>query len=495
MNFAVLGDNPAVLSLVRAIAAAPAHRVEHVALADDLLPDLLTSVPGVRVHSDWDELFVAPSLDVVVVAGHHDDVLTAARQLAAAGKPLVLVPEAAQGSAFIYELTLIRDDTNVVLFPAFPLRFDPSLRRLQELVREGALGEIVHLQMERELPPSSSSGAMLLTTDDVDAALLHDADVLRSLGGNYDQVTALYTGRTASGVSMATVTLAGSSLPEASWSARAGHQTLRRLAVTGQIGTAVVRIEDDRSDLQLTIGGKEQEFAAPASTLGFGPPMLKRVEQALAGEPAQPDWTDATRTFEIVEGTHRSVARRRTIDLHFETTSERSIFKTQMTAIGCGVLVFTLIALVAFLIIGTLLDNRDQVVVRAEAAGFLIRADEFGERSAELTPEGKRHLQQIAPRMSDLSIPVVIEQVEDAGAAGLNPRRRQTVVEVLKEHGVADAADRTIVVSTGGQLFGRFLQFARFLWLLPLLVFLLLQLLLFVAKPSAQKTAPTGKRS
>lgn len=494
MNFAVLGDHPAVLSLVRAIAAAPEHRVEHVALADQLLPQLLEIAPGIRVHSDWDELLLAASLDMALVAGHSDDVLFAARQLAAGGKPLVLFPDAAQGSTFIYELTLIRDDANVLLFPVFPLRFDPSLKRLKDLLRIGALGDVVHIQIERELPPSSG-GTLLLTPDDVDAALLHDADVLRFLGGNYNQVTALYTGRTESGLSMATVTLAGSQLAEASWSARTGNHPMRRLTVTGQSGTAVVEFGNGRSELRLTVGENEQAFAAPASAMEFGPELLKQIEDAVAEESVQPDWTDATRAFEIVDGAHRSLTRRRTIDLHFETTSERSIFKTQMTAIGCGVLVFTLLALVAFLIVGTLLDNRDEVVVRADAAGFLIRADEFDERSADLTPQGRQHVRRIAPRMDDRTIPVVIEESDEAGVAGLNEQRRQTVIKELKALGVDEAADRTVVASTGGQIFGRFLQFARFLWLLPLLVFLLLQLLLFIAKPSVQQSASPGEPS
>jgi hypothetical protein len=58
------------------------------------------------------------------------------------------------------------------------------------------------------------------------------------------------------------------------------------------------------------------------------------------------------RAFELVEAAHRSRVRRRTIDLYFDTPSERSNFKTQMTAIGCGVLMFTLLGMLLTLALG-----------------------------------------------------------------------------------------------------------------------------------------------
>ena len=54
--------------------------------------------------------------------------------------------------------------------------------------------------------------------------------------------------------------------------------------------------------------------------------------------------------------TARSIRRRRTIDLHFESTSERTQFKTQMTALGCGVLGYLFFGLIAYLLVGELLD-------------------------------------------------------------------------------------------------------------------------------------------
>jgi hypothetical protein len=52
---------------------------------------------------------------------------------------------------------------------------------------------------------------------------------------------------------------------------------------------------------------------------------------------------------ELVDAVERSIRRRRTIDVYFETPSERGIFKTQMTAVGCSLLVLTLLAVVIYL--------------------------------------------------------------------------------------------------------------------------------------------------
>ena len=60
--------------------------------------------------------------------------------------------------------------------------------------------------------------------------------------------------------------------------------------------------------------------------------------------------------MELVEATQQSIRRRRTVDLYFDMTSERSQFKTQMAALGCGVLMLTLFLLVVVLMLGQMLS-------------------------------------------------------------------------------------------------------------------------------------------
>ena len=75
------------------------------------------------------------------------------------------------------------------------------------------------------------------------------------------------------------------------------------------------------------------------------------------------DWGELVKCFETVDATHRSVRRKRTIELHFEPMSERAIFKTQMTAIGCGLLVGTLLMMLCFLGIASVVPLPEPVLI------------------------------------------------------------------------------------------------------------------------------------
>jgi predicted dehydrogenase len=370
MNFALLGHDPAVLPLLSAIAAHPDHALTHAALAGPLQDDVTRIRPGVRLSRNWDELLLVEKLDAVLVAGYAEDTLEGARQLAANGRPLLIVPDVRQGLDWVYQLTLVRDDTRVLLLPLFFQQFAPTVQRARDWIAQGRLGTLLHLQFEREQPPGDgSAGPPLLARDEIDRELLLDVDLLRTLGGDYDQVTAVHTGTVGSRVSLATVTLAGRNLPEASWTLRAVPERQRwLLRATGVIGQLALVSDDARSEPQLIIDGVPDDAHAASSA---GGELLSWIERAFDGETVRPNWTDLTRAFEIVDAAHRSLARRRTIELHFETTSERSLFKTQMAAAGCGVLLFTFFAVVVLLIAGAVFDIGHQAMRIARVLIFL----------------------------------------------------------------------------------------------------------------------------
>lgn len=370
MNFALLGHDPAVLPLVSAIAADSRHALTHVALSGHLQGELMRLVPRARVCANWDELLLEERLNAVVVAGHAEGLLEGARQLAAAGKPLVVLPSADQGLDWVYQLTLVRDDTRVLLVPIFPQQGRPAVRRALELIQDGQLGTLLHLQFERERPPTEpAAGPPLLEREEIERELLPDVDLLRAFGGDYDQVTAVHSGTVGPRVSVATVTLAGRNLPEATWTLRAAESARWSLKVTGVGGQLTLEYNGADDEPVLLLGGVRQDLSGSPGDNGTA--LLALVEQALSGERVRPNWSDLTRAFEIVDATRRSIARRRTIDLHFETTSERSLFKTQMTAIGCGVLVFTLFAVVLLLIAGAVFNPGDHVMRIARVLVFV----------------------------------------------------------------------------------------------------------------------------
>lgn len=80
-----------------------------------------------------------------------------------------------------------------------------------------------------------------------------------------------------------------------------------------------------------------------------------------------------------------------------------------------------------------------------EAADFIFHRNDFLESSAELTPEGKDHLLEIAARMRSAPFPVLVERSEHNADPELDEHRRNLVATVLTDLGNPDAHQRTIV--------------------------------------------------
>ena len=459
MNFVLVGDDAAAVPLLEAILGA-GHRVVRAALADRLL----ASHPEWSSVSrcSWEELLIDQSVTGVVIAGDSDDVQVAAKQLASAGKPLLIVPRVSLGAGCAYELSLIRDDSHVELMPAFPFRFVPELVSLSQRLANGEMGSVRRLQVDRELPTSSSTS--LLTEAEIDAAALEDIDLLQWLGGRYDQVTALRSGLTEQGCSQATLTLAGSGLPDATWTARCGTVSVWRLTV-----------ETDREPFTWN---RQVEPSAPAAMIrAFGDSKPPHI----------PTWSDAVRAFDVLDASRRSLRRRRTIDLHFEILSERQQFKTQMTAIGCGMLMLTLVLMLALLGLGSLLESRDRAVRDAETTGLLLKESDFESLAAVLMPAADARIERMAERLRDEPKSAYLEASSNPSNLELDQVRRRKIVERLADLGVEAADHRTVIAAVRSPGWDTLMRILRLAWIAPLVMFLVLQMLILVAKPTSVK--------
>jgi len=356
MNFALLGDAPAVRPLLLALHDHAHHRLTHAACLGTLQDEMLTDFPGLRVCDSWSELLAVDAIDFVIVAGSDPQVLDAARKLATSGLSLALMPEFPQGLDLVYELSLIQDDTQVALVPLMLARSHPQLVLLRDAIVRGDLGSVLHMEFERW----STRAGSLFQPADRDRVLLHDVDVLRWLAGNYIQVTATESRMDDVGISRATVALAGPGCPAASWTLRStGADDGWSLAVVGQHGAA--RVECDTASGAVRLSSDSVAFPDKAldpqrDWLRAAADVLEQLADASNASEARPTWDDLTKAFETTDAARRSVRRRRTIDLHFEETSERGLFKTQMAALGCGVLMFTLFGLIAYLIAASLFE-------------------------------------------------------------------------------------------------------------------------------------------
>jgi predicted dehydrogenase len=491
MNFALLGDDPIVFPLIRALADSPHHRLLIAVGTAGLRGDLGPLQTGARFTDRIDDVLTAGDVDAVLVCGTNETLLEGARQLASAGRTLVIFPRSRQGSTWIYELALVRDEKRIPLIPVFAHWSRPEFGRVREAITSGLLGRVLYLRVDREIvPPRIDDGPALLNQEQIEDALLEDADLLRNLIGDYSRVTAIQTGTLGQQAAVASVAFAAEQLPGASWTVRgARDQSQWRLTVTGEKGELLVRTE--RDPCRLTVETDRVSLPPdfdPASKIDPiddpGRQLLRFVDEAVRRARKVDNWTDAVRAFELVDGARISLRRRRAIDVHFETTSERSIFKSQMTAVGCLVITLTLVAVVFLLLVMPLLDRRPRVQKEAERAGSVVPRVDFAEGSAQLTAVGRKQVREVAARNAGSSSPVLIEEGGGPGNPQLDEQRCATVIALLKDQGMQDAAERTQLAPVVGQWYPKLLKVVRLLAFVPLALFLLLQLLVFLARPA-----------
>ena len=179
----------------------PSHR---------LVASPLRRSPGPhRLSQNWQELLTDADVDAVIVGGQNEELQPVVRQLVQAGKAVLVAPELVQSAAFFYELALVESEFPGRIFPMLGLRGHPLVAKLRELISQGGLGNIRHVQFDRKIASHAINGGRLMSQSELANALLIDADLLRILCGSYDQVTASRSGDAATGYSLATVMLAG----------------------------------------------------------------------------------------------------------------------------------------------------------------------------------------------------------------------------------------------------------------------------------------------
>ncbi len=310
-------------------------------------------------------------------------------------------------------------------------------------------------------------------------------------------MTALRTGATDSGVHATTVQLGGAGLPDATWTVRAARDSADwQLTVTGQQQRAVLRSRTETSDCELRI---DQEVASrhPWQSRADGQNQLWLLDASAQRQPQSPTWTDVVRAFSLLEATHRSIRRRRTIDVHFETASERSEFKTQMAAMGCGVLLFTALGWVLLLVAGAAFDPRDAVQREAEAAGAVFLAEDFHPATHELTDSSRQRALQLAEMLPEFTGVVIVEPTEAGDPEPARPdaiasRRADSVQQAMADAGFQSTGARVVSRPVVGRWFRRGMILARALLLAPLGLFLLMQCLLVLTRGPSR---PGGEAS
>ena len=428
-------------------------------------------------------------VDVVLVAGRCDSAGTDVPELVKERRTVWLIPEAALGSDFVYAQIPLDEEYPDQLRAIWPLRIAPAVIELKRQLAEGRLAAVLHLQLERTIASGPAYAPEV-----AHAAWLQDADLLRSLaGGDYRQVTAIHSGLSLLGITTASVSLSGAGVPDAMWAFRAGATARAELTITTEKGASVL-VWDGEAAPTLTINCQRvplPESSEPTvapdekNTAVIAPPVSRDAKAlrsgALSGPPGVTPWSDVVRAFDLLDAAKRSLTRRRTVDLQFESTTERSQFKTHMTTVGCLLLLFTMFGLIGLLFAGRMLDPRDSQQKQSEVAGFVFENDHFD--GPVLNSRGQEVMSEIIENYSRRSATILIE----GDPHGAESRERlHTVTAALAAVPLPGGEVRTLVRPLGGIWFKRGMVAAWVVLFLPLGIFLGIQCLIQVTPDSSK---------
>jgi len=350
MKLGLLGDHEQIERWLPVLTNGRRHQIFWAVGLSDFASDLPQQIERLAEPA---QLLEVNGIDAILLCGSREANLQTAKQLAAQQIPLIILPAAGQGSAFLYELSLIRDDNQVPLSPLFPLRRHPLVNRFREILDEGKIGETVEITIQRRHP--HPAGNPRIKISECNQHLLWDVDLFWQLCGKYGQVTALRSGELDSAVAMQNVTLSAAHLPEAIWSIVPAAEESWELTLRGNDSNITLSGGNDHtlSELRLEeICERVNEEEVEEAFLE----ELDAIDASFHDPRLQGDWPEFVHAMELVEATQQSIRRRRTVDLYFDMTSERSQFKTQMAALGCGVLMLTLFLLVVVLMLGQMLS-------------------------------------------------------------------------------------------------------------------------------------------
>ena len=303
------------------------------------------------------------------------------------------------------ELTLLDAESPGRLHPLLPQRHLPLLTSLADDLASRKLGELLSIQFLRTQPGTT------LDTATLDRSFLHDVDLLRCLLGRFEQLTAFRHADPSGRILQATTTLGGVHLPPVSWQVGPGIEAGWRLTVSGELGRMVVQA----NDRELTLERDGHPIESWPSLRAEAHAVRQSVADALTPPVAEGQspgrrttWDDLLRGVELLAATRESLRRRRTIDVLFEAPSERNLFKSHMTAAGCGLLLLTPVLVVLYLLVAAALPLPEWLkislvtLVFAPFGLFLLFVPE---------PAGTRYGQMSAGRMSNHQVPAIAQNL------------------------------------------------------------------------------------
>ena len=521
MKLAVIASDQCVFSIIEAERECSCTEITAIWTPDVSLQEKIVQNKNYPpLVSDWTEILRDSSIEAVVVAGSDPAIVTAAGQLLQTGQRLVISTLAADPTS-IFAYTALWQDAPDRVHPLFFSGVTSIVRGMLTQLSEADLGQLWRMEFSRKVANERhrQSAVPRLSKSLINSLLFQDLSWIRMIEQDSRQITMLVTEQGDAQFPVeAHVKLAGEGEVELNWHLTAANSDSWQLQFICEHGELQLECDTD-GRLQLNTGVKSSspleerrqinddtlvnqpsprpspraiksiESGAQHKNLDFSNARASVVDDlvdqllAIANSESDAGWYQVIQLGEIGAAAERSLQRRRTIPIQFEDASERSQFKSQMTAIGCGALLWAMFGTIGMLIIGSALDPRDRAYVTSASAGYVLRNEDFTKDSEQFAETGISRLQEIARTWSSTS-PVLLLESDIQGREDLDKLREANVLFELQERDINNAEPRLIVRTFPGQAFEMLLLIGWTIVFLPIAIFLGAQLLIVVARPS-----------
>jgi len=359
MNVLILGDGQQERAWASWFLARPEFH-----LAAVLPRSWAGSVAAVRSTDDLEEALAIAGIDLVVVGGPIQFRAEALRRAAAEGLAIICLHPPGEDSEPYYQVSLSRMETGALVVPDLPLRLHPGVDRLRQAIASGEIGDFRSLRLESPTHTESE--------DLVRGAFPRLVDAVRFLVGEIETVTANGDPPGEDPEFELVVQLRAASSRRAEVRiAPGGAGEPARLMLNGSSGSLALEFDPNLREPARLVRRTTADAAGQVIPLEPWDPhaaivhvveqsMERRGERSVPAAATAPAATvasaaaasaptlglsDGTRAMELSEAVARSLRRGRTIDLHYESISEESSFKSIMTSTGCMILLAIMLIL------------------------------------------------------------------------------------------------------------------------------------------------------
>jgi predicted dehydrogenase len=332
MNVLILGNGEEELAWARWLLGRPDHRLD---AAYPGFPD--ASMAGIPTPRDLEDALARPGIEAVIVGGPMEARGEWLRRAAAEGFAIIVLHPPGPDSEAYYQVALSHEETGAVIVPDLSLRLHPGVQALRRALSDGELGALRSLRLEATSRPPGTSLVRVGFARAVDAirASLGEIEALTATGDPPGEDPDLEL--------VVQLRGAGPLRGEARIRSEAADST--HLTLSGERGSLTLAVEAHR----LTYKRAEREegielppWDAHEAIMAVLASSMRRRD---GGEPPSPNLLDGTRAMELSEAANRSLRRGRTVELHYESISEESTFKSVMTSTGCLVFLASLFVL------------------------------------------------------------------------------------------------------------------------------------------------------